>query len=88
MKKKKRLSPFEELYSLIEQEICDLVLKAQLYDEYLNSPYWVGYRVALNYMLDRATAIYNRGWRYQNIGTDYRKLDAHEEILKAKKRGG
>jgi hypothetical protein len=82
MKKRKRLSPFNELVRFIENESFDHALKLQL-DEPVNLDFALGYSTALNVVYTQAMAIYKRGLS----GREFIELDLgdSEMITKIKK---
>lgn len=63
---KKRQSPFYALLNYIESEIFDLVLDQQLPKEervFSNRDFTMGYRAALNLMLEKALTIHARAYQ-------------------------
>ena len=87
---KSRISPFEQLLRSIEDEIYNFSLELQLKkEEKLNTDFCLGYRCALNYMLERAYAIYYRKYPENFIPLDMRTEQATLQLIVAllKKRG-
>ena len=67
---KKRLSPFYALLNYIENEIFDLVLDQQLPKEdrtFSNADFVMGYRAALNLMLEKALLIHARRYHGETL---------------------
>lgn len=88
MRGSKKLSPFEQMLRAIESELYDLTLELQGEHEGLNMDYVQGYRAALNVMLEKAYAIYNRRFPGEFIALDERTEEASKKILAMLKRGG
>lgn len=82
MKKRKRLSPFNELVRFIENESFDHSLRLQR-NQQINPDFALGYSTALNFVYIQAMAIYNRGLS----GREFIELDLGnpEMITKIKK---
>lgn len=87
MKGRKKLSPFEQLLRAIERELYDLTLELQKEHKGLNMDYMQGYRAALNVMLEKAYAIYNRRFPGEFVALDERTEEATAKLLKMLKRG-
>jgi hypothetical protein len=84
----RKLSPFMQLLRVVESELYDLSLQMQYTGSKNYNPEFVlGYRCALNVILERAYAIYNR--RYPDgIGAlDEREESATEYLLRIIKKG-
>lgn len=67
---KKRLTPFYALLNYIESEIFDLVLDQQMpKDErtFSNPDFTMGYRAALNLMLEKALTIHARAYQGETL---------------------
>lgn len=88
MKAKKRLSPFERLLRIIERETFNQTLELQLpRTEKINTDFVLGYRVALNYMLEQAYLIYNDRFPAEMLFMDERTEEASELLRNLLKRG-
>ena len=87
MNKQKRLSPFEQLLRAIEREIYDLVLELQYPGTEINWDFVVGYRTALNVLLEKAYSIYNRRTPSEFISMDERSQDTTLKLLELLRRG-
>lgn len=83
----KRLSPFQELLRYVEGAIFDLALELQLpSNEKRNSDFILGYRCALNLILEKAYSIYNRRFPNEFITLDERTEEASQRLLAALKK--
>lgn len=87
MKGRKRLSPFAELLRVVESEIFDLTMELQREGTEWDASFVMGYRCALNVILERAYAIYNRQWVDGFGSIDERTESASEYLLQQIKRG-
>lgn len=88
MKAKKRLSPFERLLRIIECETFNQTLELQLpRTEKVNVDYILGYRAALNFMLEHAYRIYNNRFPAELLLMDERTEEASELLRNLLKRG-
>lgn len=89
MKNKKRSSPFQQLVSEVENALFDLELSIQLNDaDKLNLDFVIGYRCALNLVLEKACTIYNRRFPASAVMLDERTAEASEILIaELKKRG-
>ena len=83
----KRFSPFQELLRYVEGAIFDLALELQLpSNEKPNYDFVIGYRCALNFVLEKAYAIYNRRFPAEFITLDERTEEATQRLLEALKK--
>ena len=83
----KRYSPFQELLRYVEGAIFDLTLELQLPTTEKRNPDFVfGYRCALNLILEKAYAIYNRRFPAEFILLDERTEEASQRLLEALKK--
>ena len=81
----KRLSPFEQLLRAIENEVFNLALSSQS-KEKMNTDFVIGYRCALNVLLEKAYAIRNRRFPADFITLDETKEETTKRLLEALKR--
>lgn len=81
----KRLSQFEQLLRAIENEVFDLALSSQG-NEAQNDFFVIGYRCALNVLLEKAYAIRNRRFPADFITFDETKEETTKRLLEALKR--
>lgn len=86
MRGQKRLSPFQQLIRAIEGELLTLSVQCQTTPaEELKLDYVLGYRCALNVLLERAYAIYNRQWLPGTFELDECSESASETLISALK---
>lgn len=69
----------------IENEVFNLALSAQS-NEKMNNDFIIGYRCALNILLEKAYAIYNRRFPADFITLDETKEETTKRLLEALKR--
>lgn len=82
MKGKSKFSPFQELLRAIENEIFNLALELQRQtSDERNLDFILGYRCALNVILERAYAIYTRRFPAELLLIDERTEEASELLL-------
>ena len=75
------------MLKVIENELFDLSLQAQSADiKKLNLDFLQGYRSALNVLLERAYAIYNRRFPAEFVFLDERTENASQILLEALKK--
>lgn len=83
----KRYTPFQELLRYVEGEIFDLALDQQLNSsEDRNYDFVLGYRCALNLVLEKAYTIYNRRFPAEFLALDERTEEASLRLLAALKK--
>lgn len=84
----RRLSPFAQLLRFVEGALFDLALELQLPAPERNLDFMLGYRTALNIVLEQAYAIYNRRFPGELALLDERTEEATERLLAALKKRG
>ena len=82
MKRTENTSPFRQLLKIIENEAYDFDLECKSHNlEELNVNFCNGYRTAINTILERALAIYNRGLRGRHLVLDFTKPETTATLI-------
>jgi hypothetical protein len=85
----RKLSPFAQLLKFLESEVFDLSLTLQNAGaRTFNIDFVMGYRCALNVILERAYSIYNRRYPEGMLALDERTEEATEILLRMLKKRG